>query len=358
MIVAIDASPAVRRRLTGTEVYARAIIVALASTNRGHAIRLYANAALPPPWLPAGVEWRGIPFPRLWTHLRFARALRRDRPSVAFVPSHVLPFFLSVPGVATIHDVGHRHEPQAYRRADRWYLELTTRYMARRAARLIADSETTAADLRRFYGVPPSRITVVYPGVAAGMEPPLAGDVDRVRRAYGLPRRYFLYVGRAHPRKNLPMLLRAFAAARGRGLQSSLVLAGPGHAVPASDSVHVLGYVPAEDLPALYAGALALTLPSRFEGFGFPALEAMRCGTAVLASSAGALPEVIGDAGILLSRDDAAAWTDALLRLSEDAALQGRLIAAGQAWSARFTWDAAAVKVWQVLRQAAAVASR
>jgi glycosyltransferase involved in cell wall biosynthesis len=107
--------------------------------------------------------------------------------------------------------------------------------------------------------------------------------------------------------------------------------------------------VPPDELPALYAGAIALTLPSRFEGFGFPALEAMRCGTAVIGSTAGALPEIIGTAGILLSPDDAGAWSQAMLELAHDPALQRRLIAAGAARSADFTWEAAAIKTWAVL---------
>jgi glycosyltransferase involved in cell wall biosynthesis len=111
----------------------------------------------------------------------------------------------------------------------------------------------------------------------------------------------------------------------------------------------VLPYVAADDLPALYAGAIALTLPSRFEGFGFPALEAMACGTAVIASTAGALPEIVGSAAILLSPHDAGAWSQAMLELATDGALQRRLIAAGNARSAEFTWTNAASKTWRVL---------
>jgi glycosyltransferase involved in cell wall biosynthesis len=111
----------------------------------------------------------------------------------------------------------------------------------------------------------------------------------------------------------------------------------------------VLPYVPVDELPALYAGAIALTLPSRFEGFGFPALEAMACGTAVIASTAGALPEIVGSAGILLSPDDAGAWSQAMLELASDGALQRRLIAAGGARSAEFSWASAASKTWRVL---------
>jgi glycosyltransferase involved in cell wall biosynthesis len=349
MIVAIDGTPAIRERPTGTEVYARSVIEAMAGTNPGHILVVYANAASPPSWLPPSVHWRGIPFPRMWTHLKLGRTLRRERPDVLFVPSHVLPVGLRVPSAVTIHDVGHRYERSAYSTTAWLYLELTTRYMARRASRLIAVSQTTANDLHRLYGVDPSRIAVVHSGIDELMRPPGADAVAELRSRYELPDTYYLFVGRNHPRKNLPVLLRAFAEARRRGLAASLVVAGPDHAPPASEGVMVLPYIPHQDLPALYAGAIALTLPSRYEGFGFPVLEAMRCGTAVIASRAGALPEIVGSAGILLSPTDVAAWSEALLQLAQDLDLQRRLIAAGRSWSARFTWRATAEAIWPVL---------
>src|SRR6266851_2959756 len=120
MIVGIDGTPAVRKQLTGTEVYARSIIDALAASSGTRTMRIYANAVDAPPWLPAGVEWRGIPFPRLWTHWRLRQALRRERPDVTFIPSHVLPLALGLRSVVTIHDLGHRREPRSYSRAARW----------------------------------------------------------------------------------------------------------------------------------------------------------------------------------------------------------------------------------------------
>ena len=109
MIIAIDGTPAVRSVATGTEVYARSIIDALATIKGARTMRVYANAVDAPAWLPAGVEWRGIPFPRLWTHWRLRQALRRERPDVSFIPSHVLPVGLGLRSVVTIHDLGHRH---------------------------------------------------------------------------------------------------------------------------------------------------------------------------------------------------------------------------------------------------------
>jgi len=358
VIVGIDGTPAVRQVATGTEVYAKSIIEALAASRGERTMRVYANALDRPPWLAPGVEWRGVPFPRLWTHWRLRQVLRKERPDVTFIPSHVLPAALGLKSVVTIHDVGHRREPGSYGRAARWYLEATTRYAARRANRLIAVSQSTADDLTRYYGVPGGRITVVHSGIGGQFNQQSPATVEEVLHRLGIAGPYFVYVGRNHPRKNLPMLRRAFDDARRRGLEAALVVVGPGHDPSSSDRVRVLPYVPADELPALYAGALALTLPSRFEGFGFPALEAMRCGTAVIASTAGALPEIVGTAGILLSPDDAGAWSQAMLELAGDPALQRRLIAAGAARSAEFTWEAAAAKTWTVLEAVARQVSR
>src|SRR2546426_347235 len=146
LLVGIDGTPAVRDVATGTEVYARSIIEALAASKADRTVRVYANATDAPPWLPSSVEWRGIPFPRAWTHWRLRQALRRERPDVTFIPSHVLPVALGLRSVVTIHDLGHRHEPRSYSRTARWYLEATTRYAARHASRLIAVSQSTADD--------------------------------------------------------------------------------------------------------------------------------------------------------------------------------------------------------------------
>src|SRR4030088_2126739 len=156
-------------------------------------MRVYASAVEAPTWLPAGVEWRGIPFPRLWTHWRLRQALRRERPDVTFIPSHVLPFALGLKSVVTIHDIGHRREPQAYSRTSRWYLEATTRYAARRANRLIAVSQSTADDLTGFYGVPGGRISVVHSGVDPRMGPQDPTKVEEVLARLGIGGAYFLY---------------------------------------------------------------------------------------------------------------------------------------------------------------------
>ena len=140
-----------------------------------------------------------IPFARAWTHLRFAAELWRDRPDLTWVPAHTLPALFPGRAAVTIHDLGYKLFPQAHPPMQRLYLDLTTRYSAARAAVVLADSQATADDLTRFYGTPASKIRVVYPGVDA----PPVGDVAAVRAKYGLPERYFLFLGTLQPRKNI-----------------------------------------------------------------------------------------------------------------------------------------------------------
>src|SRR2546423_3568086 len=229
---------------------------------------VYAKAIEAPPGLPAGVEWRGIPYPRAWTHWRLRQALRRERPDVTFIPSHVLPVGLGLKSVVTIHDIGHRREPHAYSRTARWYLEATTRYAARRANRLIAVSKSTADDLVRFYKVPGGRIRVVHSGVDPRMQPQDPARVDDVLRRLGIGGAYFLYVGRNHPRKNLGMLRRAFDEARRRGLEAELVLAGPGPEEVSAGGGPAPPARAAEEPPAPHARPPAPPPPSPPRGLG------------------------------------------------------------------------------------------
>ena len=340
MIVGIDGTPAIRPLLTGTEVYARSMIQALARSRDERGVRVYANAVDAPPWLTPGVEWRGIPFPRLWTHWRLRQALRRERPDVSFIPSHVLPVGLNLPSVVTIHDIGHRHEPRAYSRFAWWYLELTTRYAARRATRLIAVSQSTADDLRRFYGVPGGRVAVIHSGIDTRMQPQAPPVVARLAERLGIDEPYFLYLGRNHPRKNLPMLRRAFIDARARGLRASLVLAGPGHdARLAGDGLIVLPQLQFQ--------------PPRPRAFTFFFLLTLRFDQLAKLLVEYSIRLQRNETGVLLSPDDAGAWSQAMLELASDPALQQRLIEAGAARSAGFTWEAAADKTWRVLVAAA-----
>lgn len=356
--IAVDASRTTVARVTGTERYALQLIRHLTHLNETlptpHTLHLYFRDAPTPDLLPDAphVQQHVLPLRRAWTHLRFAAALWRTRPDVTFVPAHTLPFAFPGPAVVTVHDLGYKHFPQAHAGGQRRYLDLTTRYSAARATRILADSAATAQDLTRFYGTSAGKIQVVYPGVDA---PPI-GDVRALRAKYSLPERYFLFIGTLQPRKNIARLVQAFDRwQQGRTDHTALVLAGGMGWLydPAwTQGVRNLllpGYVDEADKGALLAGALALVMPSLYEGFGFPVLEAMHCGTPVIASNTSSLPELVGDAGVLVDPLDVAALANAF-----DAVLQREdLIDLGRVQAQRFTWEQSAQDALHALQAAA-----
>jgi glycosyltransferase involved in cell wall biosynthesis len=346
--IAVDASRTTVARVTGTEQYAIQILRALIRHNTDHDLAFYFRDAPAPDLFPNSARVRHvvIPFPRLWTHLGFAAQLWRDRPDLTWVPAHTLPLLFPGRAAVTVHDLGFRVFPEAHPANQRRYLDWTTRYSANRAGIVLADSAATAADLTRFYGTPSHKIRVVYPGVDA---PPI-GDLDAVRRKYNLPQRYFLFIGTLQPRKNIARLVQAYARWRAAHPDDAagLVLAGGQGWLfdPAwtsgVDGVTLTGYIDDADKGALYSGALALVFPSLYEGFGFPVLEAMHCGAPVICSSTSSLPELAGDAAMLVDPLDVDAIAAAMTQVAGDAELRASLAARGAEQARRFTWDAAA----------------
>ncbi len=351
--VAVDASRTTVARSTGTEHYARRMIEALLALDHGHRITLYFRDA-PPPDLFPDADKRVIPFRRAWTHLRFAAALWRERPDLVWVPAHTLPFVFPGRAVVTVHDLGYRLFPQAHTASQRRYLDLTTRYSAARAHLILADSQATARDLTRFYGTPTAKVRVVYPGV----DPLPVGDVEALRTKYGLPARYFFFIGTLQPRKNIARLVRAYVRFRREsGSDVGLVLAGgrgwrfdPAW-VQGVDGVLLPGYVDEADKGALYAGAAALTFPSLYEGFGFPVLEALGCGTPVIAANTSSLPELTGDQALLVDPADDAAIARAMHQVLHTAPGTPE---SRRAQAARFTWESAAWAALSALELVAA----
>jgi glycosyltransferase involved in cell wall biosynthesis len=364
MHIGIDASRATVARRTGTENYARRLIEALIAAGGSRQFTLYFRDAPPAGAFP-GARRRVIPFPRLWTHIRLSYELiARPRPDVLFVPAHVLPLAHPLPSVVTVHDLGYRHFPGAHPAGQRLYLDWSTRFSARAAAHVIADSAATRRDLGRFYGLPAEKVHVVYPGRDERL-----GHVDPapVRARYGLAPEYLLHVGTLQPRKNLSRLIEATAGLRAQWPQLQLVLAGqPGwqsgpivaQARACAEFVRLLDYVPDDDLAGLYSGATAFVFPSLYEGFGFPILEAMACGTPVVCANTSSLPEVAGDAALLVDPEDTSALADAIGRLLEDAALRESLAAKGLEQVQKFSWQRSAEETLKVLDRVASVPSR
>lgn len=287
------------------------------------------------------------------------------------LPEPVAPLSSEGRVVVTAHDLMYVHHPQFL--DPRWAARLLrgTEGLAARADLWICVSEHTRADLVRHYGVARGRTVVIPHGVdpiftAAGKDPARAAATARRLGLGAEP--YFLFVGSVEPKKNLPALLDAFGVASARGgLRARLAVAGrAAWGMPEvdaalarhpalADRVRMLGFVAPEDLPPLVAGARALVLPSRYEGFGMPVLEAMAAGTPVACSNRGALPEVADGAALLHDPDDVADIAEQLARLDADDALCENLRARGRARAEPFTWRRCAERTADAYRMALAL---
>jgi glycosyltransferase involved in cell wall biosynthesis len=278
-------------------------------------------------------------------------------------PLNIQPFFLPCRGVITVTDLAFMLYPESFRPLQRLYQKVFTRLSAHRASRLIAISGSTARDLERFFAVPRGRTTVILPGVDAAYQPihdeaMLAG----FRLRHNLPERFILFVGTLEPRKNLPMLLQAYAQFKRQGnSHHKLVLAGgkgwfyrPIFAtveeLGLQSDVLFPGFVPEEELPLWYNTADVFVYPSLYEGFGLPPLEAMACGKPVAVADASSLPEVVGNAALRIDPHQPEEWAAALSRLCQDANLRSDLAARALERAQQFSWTTMAQQTVQVYR--------
>lgn len=306
-----------------------------------------------PPPCPASAHW-ALPL-----------LARRLGAQVVHGTANTLPLLrTSMPAVVTLHDLAIYRHPEFFPRGQAFSTRVLIPHSLRRAALVICPSKYTAQDARALFGVRPERLRVIPHGVEELFrQPPSPAALQAARDRYRLPARYVLFVGTLQPRKNLETALKAVAAVRRHAPVALVVAGGRGwrdeaalaliRALELEDAVHLLGYVPVRDLPALYGQAEVFLFPSRYEGFGLPVLEAMACRTAVIASSETSLPEVAGDAALLVPAGDEAGWVSALEQVLHDPALRARLITAGTARARQFSWARSAAAHVAVYREAA-----
>ena len=305
-----------------------------------------------------------------WSAVGLPRAATRAGVDVIHAPAYTAPLWSRVPVVLTIHDVSYERHPEWYPYQRDLARRLFYRRSAQAAARVLTDSEFSASEIAAAYRIPRERITVAPLGVSDRFSP-----VDRQNEAppagittmpAGIATPFLLHVGDLHERRNLPLVVHAMLEAQRRpGMPSlSLVLAGVDRGVgdrlrayaseaKSPDAVICLGPVTDSQLLTLYRGATALVYPSRYEGFGLPVLEAMACGTPVIASRAASIPEVLGDAGVLLDPDDEPGWAEAIAKVVNDEWQRGHMRKAGLTRAREFTWARTASITLDVYRQVA-----
>jgi glycosyltransferase involved in cell wall biosynthesis len=325
--VVINARAAARREIGGVERVARELSRRLPQLDRAR------YRVIRPPAVLAhklGQAWEQALLPALAV-----------RAQLIYSPANLAPLAASRRNVIVIHDVAALRHPEWYSRAYvAWQRALIPR-LARGARRVIAVSEFARGELVDATGVPAERVSVVPNGVDERFNP--AADPGPARDAHALEGLYVLAVGTRSVRKNTAAL---DAAARRLGESGiEVVSAGSGRGymrATAASEVRPLGYVEDVHLPGLYAGALAVAMPSLYEGFGLPCLEAMATGTPVVAADRGALPETCGGAALLVDPEDGAALADALLRVASDEGLRERMSVDGLARAGEFSWTRAA----------------
>lgn len=361
-VIGIDASRSVGRIRTGTENYSAQLIRAMVREPADFGWRLFFNGNSEALDLRNAIDTtiHDIPSRRLWTHLRLSRELFTNRVRGLFVPAHVVPLY-HPPTVVTVHDLGYLHWPEAHPSSQRRMLDLTTRWSAKVARHIIAPSQQTAEDLIRFYRTPASKITVIHHGIDPSMSATPDTADKSLRERYGLHRPYVLAVGTIQPRKNLGTLARAMNGVV-QDHDVDLVIAGRKgwmyesvaselEQADLGERLKILNYIPGEDLPALYRNARVFAQPSKFEGFGMPVLEAMACGTPVIAARGSSLEEIGGDATIQFEHDDVTALADSIAAVLEDRDRRKALIIAGCAHSSGFTWEQTARKTRIILEE-------
>ena len=350
MRIAVDARPLVHPT-TGIGRYTRALLARLAAGT--HEILLYSHAPLSPDrTFGLGVRHgRGASpaLSTLYAQTHFARWARHDRADLFWSPRHHLPVGLGdMPSVVTIHDLVWRLYPETMirlgRLAEAWLMPRALR----QASSVIAVSNATARDLDRFYPDVSSKVVVIPE--ASDLEPPALVPCTR-----GDP--YLLFVGTMEPRKNLGAVLEAFSRLRTRGVRSHrLVIAGNAgwktrdleRALRATEGVELVGSPDDERLASLYAGAAAVVVPSLYEGFGLPVAEAMSFGIPVITSTVSSLPEVAGDAALLVDPASSDAIADAMQRIIAEPELRAELARRGKARAAELSWERAAAATLEV----------
>ncbi len=357
MLIGFEAS-ALQGCKSGVGYYAENLLGGMMAAAPEHDFMLFSNRDMREAWQPLSRETlyddRFFPVRAAWMQAILPGTLRRVRPDVCHFPNYLAPVAPGCPYLVTIHDMTLFITPR-FHRFKKLVLDRTlVPHVARRAARIITVSKSARNDIVRYLKVPKEKVHVIMNAVSPAFKPVVdKASLDAVCARYGLDVPYVLYVGTIEPRKNLTRLIQAFAQLRKAGLPHKLVLVGQQgwHCEPIYAEVEkqglqqdaiFTGYVPFDDLPALYSAAESMAFPSLYEGFGLPVLEAMACGTPVVTSASSSLAEVAGDAALLVDPFSVEEIASALRRIHSDRALAEELSYKGRERAAQFTWERAA----------------
>jgi len=364
MLIGIDASRANNLNKTGTEWYSYHLIQYLKQLANPDRFVLYSREKLRNGLenLPDNFKSKVLGWPpkRFWTQLRLSLEMLVHRPDVLFVPAHTMPLSHPRKTIITLHDIGFTKYPELYSRSELKYHNWAAKYALKKAKVIITVSEFTKNEIIDFYQVKPERIKVVYLAYDShafkfGLD---RDKIREIKQKYGLNAPYFFYIGRLEKKKNILGLLSAFNKITHS--EANLVLAGqPGLGYDQikkiirenslADKVKILGWVPQADVPYLMAGAIALVMPSFYEGFCLPILEAMAVGTPVIGANNTAIPEIAGGAALLVNPKDTDKLATKMDELINNEELRQELKAVGLKRVQAFSWQKCAQETLKII---------
>lgn len=379
MIIGFDGSRAFVKNRTGTENYSYQLLKHLAKIDTENSYIVYVRSHNVIPvretqpesiiW-PKNFQFKVIPLPRLWTQLGLALRTFLDPIGILFVPAHTFPL-IHKPGlkiVMTIHDLGAEYLPAMHQLKQKLYLDFITKYQLKSATKLIAVSKSTKKDLIKRTQIPEKNIEVIYEGINRDQFKPVKNDslINTLNKYDLAKRKYFLFVGTIQPRKNLKRLIEAFKVLTLDSGDLQLVLVGSKgwqsdeiYELPSKlgikPRVKFLGHIKDQELVALYSGAVALLYPSLYEGFGLPILEAMNCGCPVITSNISSMPEIVGNAALLVNPESTEDLADQAHSLIIDDDLRNTLIQKGYNQAKKFNWEKCAKETLKLLMSLSAI---
>lgn len=363
MLIGIDGNEANVLHRVGSGQYVFELLGHLAKIGSPHPFLIYLKSD-PHEGLPKETKnWHYRVFgpKKLWTQIALPLNLYfgSPQPNVFFTPSHYAPRFSPIPVVITIFDLSFIHYPAMFRKSDLYQLRNWTSYSIKKATKILTISQSSKADIVKFYKIPEEKVVVTYPGVGGSFKPQPAEKIEFIKKKYQISSDYILYVGTLQPRKNLERLIEAFANLHLNTL--NLVIAGKKgwlygqifakvKELKLEDKVIFTDFVPLEDLPALYSGAKVFVNVSLWEGFGIPVAEAMASGVPVVVSNTSSLPEVVGDVRILVNPENVESIADGIKKVlnlnqnEREAVMENNIVQAK-----KFFWEKCARETLKVL---------
>ncbi len=356
MLIGIDGNEANVKNRVGSNIYSFQLLKALSKLKPNAVIYLKKKPLPDLPKQDSNWQYKVVGPKLFWTQIGLPLVLSfsSPKPDVFFTPGHYLPRWCPYPAVMAILDLGYIQFPEMFKKRDLWQLKNWTAYSVKKAKKILTISESSRSAIIDYYHLPPEKVVVTYPGLKMSKVNPK----DNLKK-YGVEGSFILYVGTLQPRKNLNGLIKAFAKLKNKNLK--LVIVGKKgwlyenifkqvKDLGLAEKVIFTGYVPDEDLPAFYKNAQCFILPSLYEGFGLPVLEAMHYGCPVVASNVSSLPEVVGKAGILVNPNDV---NDITRGIKEAFKRKDELVKKGLRQCRQFSWEKCAKQTLAVLEDVA-----